>query len=255
MTNRQPTTDSRDQPVRPIKRRRSWPRFDLSVTQLVATALAAITATVVGSYLGVSGTVLGAAVASVVAAIGNAVYSHSLRSTRDRVREVVPVARFTGRPAVAPAGPPTGERPPVLPVSNPRRRERNPWRGIALGSISVFVAVLAVITGVEVVAGRPISDLVRGESGSGTSVFGDAPQTSGGGSTPSGTPTVTKTVTPSVIVTTPTATRTAPTVTKTVTPTATATPSTPATPSSPPTTPSSSSSPNTDPSGTASQVG
>jgi hypothetical protein len=76
------------------RRRGPWPHLELSGTQLVAAALAAVTATVAGSYLGVSGTVIGAALASVLTAVGNAVYGHSLRSTRDRVREVVPVGRF-----------------------------------------------------------------------------------------------------------------------------------------------------------------
>ena len=66
------------------------PTFGLSLTQLVATGLAAVTATVAASYLGVAGTVIGAAVASVLTAVGNAVYGTSLRTTRDRVREVVP---------------------------------------------------------------------------------------------------------------------------------------------------------------------
>jgi hypothetical protein len=255
MTKRQAPTDFRDQPAVPPERSRRRPRLDLSATQLVATALAAITATVVGSYLGVSGTVLGAAVASVVAAIGNAVYGHSLRSTRDRVREVVPAARFTGRPAVEPLGPLAPELLPVLPTPS-GRREHRPWRGIALGSISVFVAVLAVITGVEVVAGRPISDLVRGDSGSGTSVFGDDHQPSGGSSGPGAAPTVTKTVTPSVVVTTPTVTQTAPAVTKspTSTPTVTETPTAPASPSTPSSS-SSSKSTSTGPTDPASQVG
>jgi hypothetical protein len=91
----------------------------------------------------------------------------------------------------------------------------------------VFVAVLTAITGVEIVAGRPISDLVRGDSGSGTSLFGESRQTTGGGT--GGTPTVTKTVIPSVVVTTPTVTQTAPAVTETATPTVAQSPSAPAT--------------------------
>jgi hypothetical protein len=207
-------------------RRRVLPRFDLSATQLVATALAAITATIAGSYLGVSGTVIGAALASVVGAIGNAVYAHSLHSTRARVRQAVPSRRTAG-----PGREPSTDEPPVLPtpVRRPRRerREQSAWRGIAIGSIAVFVAVLTAITGVEIVAGRPISDLLRGDSGTGTSVFGESRQTTG--STTVTTPTVTKTVIPSVVVTTPTVTETAPAVTQTATPTVTESPSAPTT--------------------------
>jgi hypothetical protein len=213
------------------------------MTQLIATALAAITATIAASYLGVSGTVIGAALASVVSAVGNAVYGHSLRTTRDRVRVAVPVRtgarptrpdqdfRPAERPAAAPASPrpenAIAERPPVLPTPRPRpaRRERNAWRGVAIGAISVFVTVLAVVTGVEVVAGRPLADLVRGDAGSGTSVFGTGISNRGGGPSP----TVTKTVIPKVVITTPTVTQTAPAVTQTATPTATPTTSAPGT--------------------------
>ncbi|MDT4913419.1 MAG: hypothetical protein QOC66_2547 [Pseudonocardiales bacterium] len=201
------TPESKD-PAPPTRRR--WARFDLSATQLIATALAAITATIAASYLGVSGTVIGAAVASVVSAVGNAVYGHSLRSTRERVR----VRTVTGPPRVAPHASPD-------PVRVVTPRTKNVWRRIAIGSIASFVVVLAVVTGVEVVAGRPLSDLVRGDGGTGTSVFGDTG--SQGTTTPAPTPTVTRTVTPSVVVTTPTVTQTAPAVTKTATPTQTTT--------------------------------
>ena len=77
-------------------------RIQLSATQVIASALAAITATVAASYLGVAGTVIGAAVASVLTVVGNAVYSHSIQRTSERVRTVVPVAgRLAPRPASA----------------------------------------------------------------------------------------------------------------------------------------------------------
>jgi hypothetical protein len=212
------------------------PRFDLSATQLIATALAAITATIAASYLGVSGTVIGAALASVVSAVGNAVYGHSLRSTSERVRVDRVFLRERRQPGAAAApgeenvirdGPPTLPEPARTPTrSRQAARPQTAWRRIAIGSIASFVAVLAVVTGVEVVAGRPLSDLLRGDGGTGTSVFG----TAGGPAVtpPAGTPTVTRTVTPSVVVTTPTVTQTAPAVTTTATPTQTAAPSAPA---------------------------
>jgi hypothetical protein len=258
-------TTAESPPPKPPAARRGWAVFDLSATQLLATALAAVTATIAASYLGVSGTVIGAGVASVVSAIGNAVYGHSLRRTRERVR---------GRPlaiqdsdATHPAGARAPERAPVLPSPAPVRPSaagRNPWRGIAIGSLSVFAAVLAVVTGVEMVAGRPLSDLVRGEAGTGTSVFGTGTGTSTstgtstgtgtgtptGGTTPApGPPTVTRTVTPSVVVTTPTVTPTAPAPTGTATPTVTES-TTAAPPSSTAPAPSTA-----DPTGTPSQLG
>ncbi len=207
---------------------RFLPRFELSATHLLATALAAITATVAASYLGVAGTVIGAAVVSVMSAIGNAVYAHSLRSTHARVREVVPARRRT--PDASPAQGRSGGTAAAAREDNvavPRGR----WQRVAFGAVAVFVALLTLVTSVELVTGRPLSDLVRGDTGAGTSVFGDAT----GNSRP--VPTVTRTVVPAVQVVTPTVTRTAPAVTQTATPTVTDTPSAPSPPSSTPTTP------------------
>jgi hypothetical protein len=198
-------------------------RVDLSATQVLASALAAITATVAASYLGVSGTVIGAAVASVLTVTGNAVYAHSLRTTRDRVRATA------GRPPRS-VLPRTDDEPPVLPD-----RDRSPaspvWRRLAFGTVAVFTTVLTVVTGIELVAGRPISDLVRGQSGSGTTLF-DGNRTANKNTPVPPAVTVTRTVVPSVVVTTPTITRTAAPVTRTVPPTqpdpAPTTPSAPA---------------------------
>ena len=76
-----------------------------------------------------------------------------------------------------------------------------------------------VLTSVEVVSGRPLSDLLRGKSGSGTTVFGVVQQPASSHTpTPTGPVTVTQTVVPKVVTTTPTVTQTAPAVTVTPTP-------------------------------------
>lgn len=181
-------------------------RFSLSPTQVIASALAATTATVAASYLGVAGTVIGAAIASVVTVVGNAVYSHSIRRTGERVRDAVPLAaRWTRRTS------------PVTPLPVPRRaqqRRRGRWQVMAAACVGVFAGVLLVVTGVELVAGRPLTDVLQGKSGSGTTVFGDPSQPTQ--SVPA--PTTTVTVTPSVVVVTPTITVTTSPVTKTTTP-------------------------------------
>jgi hypothetical protein len=173
------------------------PRLQLTVTQVVASVLAAVTATVAASFLGVSGTVIGAAVASLLTVVGNAVYAHSLHRTKARVSTV------------------TG---PVL------------WRRIALTATGLFAVVLAVMTGVELVSGRPVSDLVRGTAGAGTTVFGSSQRAAGADTgTPAPQMTITRTVVPKVVITTPTVTRTAPVVTVTPTPTPTDVPTSGAT--------------------------
>jgi hypothetical protein len=182
------------------------PRIQLSATQVIASALAAITATVAASYLGVAGTVIGAAVASVLTVVGNAVYSHSIQRTSARVRTVVPAA---GRLAPRPA--------PAVIESAPGRPRRSAWSVMAAACVGVFAGVLVVITGVELVAGRPLTDVLHNKAGSGTSVLGDSHPTPQ-------TPTVT--ITPVVVTKTPTTTVTGTPVTTTVTPTHTAKPTT-----------------------------
>jgi hypothetical protein len=182
-------------------------RFSLSATQVVASALAATTATVAASYLGIAGTVIGAAIASVLTVVGNAVYGHSIRRTGEKVRDAVPIAaRWTPRAPV----------PEPAPV--PRRaagRRRGTWQVLAAACLGVFAGVLVVVTGVELIAGRPLTDVVRGTGGSGTTVFGDASQPTQSVPVP---PPTTVTVTPSVVVVTPTVTVTTAPVTKTTTP-------------------------------------
>ncbi|MDT4920044.1 MAG: hypothetical protein QOI15_946, partial [Pseudonocardiales bacterium] len=179
-------------------------RFELSATQLIASALAAVTATVAASYLGVTGTVIGAGLASVVSAIGTAVYTHSLRTTRARVRrdarpEPPGLAGLHPSAGLTLADSPADERKPEVP------RQQGRLQGVMIGALTVFVAVLVVVTGVEVVTGRPLSDLVRGDTGTGTTFFGDTQQAAA--DEPAPAPTVTQTVTPSVVVTTPTVTQ------------------------------------------------
>lgn len=186
--------------------------LQVSATQLIASALAAVTATIAASYLGVSGTVIGAAIASVVTVTGNAVYGHSLHRTSERVRTAVPTtARWL--PPVRPDADPAPPAPP---------RSGSPlMRPLAIAAVGVFAAVLALVTSVELVAGRPLSDLLRGKSGQGTTVFGTTHDVKSTPTQPA--PTVTQAVIPKVVQITPTVTQTAPPVTKTAAPTVTPT--------------------------------
>ncbi|HSK58814.1 MAG TPA: hypothetical protein VK935_07150, partial [Actinomycetospora sp.] len=64
----------------------------LTFPQIIASALAAATAAIMGSFVGVLGTIGGAAVASIVSTVGSALYQRSLEATRDRVKERLVVA-------------------------------------------------------------------------------------------------------------------------------------------------------------------
>jgi hypothetical protein len=74
--------------------REKRPRLNLTTSQVAASALAACCASVVASYLGVAGTVIGAAVGSIVATTGAAVYGHLFRRGSARLRSSL---QFNGR--------------------------------------------------------------------------------------------------------------------------------------------------------------
>ncbi|MGD9525371.1 hypothetical protein [Pseudonocardia sp.] len=161
---------------------------DITVNKVIAGAGAAATSAVVGSYLGAAGTVMAAALGSVVSMVGASVYQSYLDRTRDTVKakirlpgsqtvEVdepveVPAARTAadGAPPtellVAPAGDRAGGRSAaVSPVAV--RSARRPLFTVAAGVVLAFVIGMLVVTGVEWVKGSPLS---RSDSGSGTSV-------------------------------------------------------------------------------------
>ncbi|MGQ0577156.1 MAG: hypothetical protein ACT4RN_23580, partial [Pseudonocardia sp.] len=62
------------------------PAPDLTTTKVLAVAGAAATSAVMGSFLGATGTVAGAALGSVVRTVGTSVYQRYLDRTRDTVR-------------------------------------------------------------------------------------------------------------------------------------------------------------------------
>jgi hypothetical protein len=68
-------------------------RFDLSTNQVVASALATITAAVLASYVGVAGTLIGAAVGSAASTVGTAIYRYYLGRTGDTLRSAARAAQ------------------------------------------------------------------------------------------------------------------------------------------------------------------
>src|SRR5205814_8204229 len=80
------------------------PRFEISVPRVIAGALAAASAAVAASWLGVAGTVIGALVASLVASVTTALYSHPLEKSSQVIRETLPVFPMQ-RPDGSPDGP------------------------------------------------------------------------------------------------------------------------------------------------------
>ncbi len=76
-----------------------------SFTQVAASALAAVSAALISSTFGVAGTLIGAAIASIVASVGSTLYLASLRSTNERLRRMAVAAKRTDSPGALPSRP------------------------------------------------------------------------------------------------------------------------------------------------------
>lgn len=159
------------------------PALGISATQVAGSALAAVSAAVSASWLGVTGTLIGAAVASIVGTIGSAMYTYSLQRGGHVVRRgvVVPRLRGPGRATEdgaaeeqQPAGPsPAAQTPPVRRTPGSGRSRgwsALPWGRITLGAATVLVVALGALTVVEGLAGKPVSSFATGEDGGGTTL-------------------------------------------------------------------------------------
>lgn len=203
-------------------------RVQISGAHVAASAFAAISAAVVCSFFGVAGTILGTAITSLIVTTGSSLYSYSFRRTQARLRRLHQAGAAS---------------PPVTEVLKEVRRQgrglfaRVPWGLVLIGSLTVFVFSIGVVTAIEEEQGETLSALfgVSHASNSKCSVCAAvgtkhrAPK-----ATHSPTPKPTKTPSPTA---TPTAT---PTPSPSATPSATATtsPSPTGSPSTRPTPPS-----------------
>ncbi|HMG61555.1 MAG TPA: hypothetical protein VK599_01275 [Streptosporangiaceae bacterium] len=145
-------------------------RLDLSLVQVAASALAAVVAAVLASELGVYGTIAGAAVVSIGATTGAAVFQHLFRRTGEELRSRVPAGT-----AADPS--PAQQSLPGESVSTYRSGTRIRPKGrltYALVAGLVFALAMGAVTVVELVAGKPLAAVVRNEPGNGTSWGGAA---------------------------------------------------------------------------------
>jgi len=160
------------------------PKIDLSMSQTLGGALAAMTAAALGSRLGVGGTIIGAAVASIIAGVAGAFYTASLRTGRDKVKtvwtgriagtdtkaavDVVPetpvwdapeaaaetrvLPRTQGLPAQAALAAPSQGGPRQ--ATAPRKL---PWKGMLVGAFAVFAIAFVGLTAFELLSGSALS--------------------------------------------------------------------------------------------------
>lgn len=196
------------------------PRIEISWVQSAAGALAAVTSAVLLSTVGVAGTLIGAALGSLAATVGSAVYSYSLRRTHASVAaaQTVAAARIglaqsrvrqasvgvaAGRPdaehQLAEADDQLDRAQTVLedaaPSPSPEAESDSagwrqvlaglPWKRIVAVTTALFVTAMAVILAFELVSGRAVSSYTGGSDDRRTSIPG---LNGGGGATDRETP-------------------------------------------------------------------
>ncbi|MFH8366571.1 hypothetical protein [Streptomyces sp. NPDC018031] len=140
-------------------------RLELSVAQVAGSALAAVAAAVLASRLGVYGTIIGAGVVSVVATAGGSVFQHLFRRTGEQWREATAQARPRRR---APGGARPRRTGEYGAATTHGTRLRG-WKRTAVLTGAVFALAMATVTGIELFAGGPVSNVWGGDRG-GTTV-------------------------------------------------------------------------------------
>ncbi len=172
------------------------PRIELNWVQAVAGPLAAVTSAVLLSTFGVAGTLIGAALGSLVLTTGNAVYSYYLHVTRERVANAQMAAALRvglvqnrlrdASDSVTSEGPSPGAGALVdelgaadadLGRAQQELEEGDPddavpgwrsvlsglpWKRVLLVSVGLFVAAMAIILAFELVTGRAVSSYTGG---------------------------------------------------------------------------------------------
>ncbi len=147
-------------------------KLELNPVQVTASALAAVTSAVCLSTLGTAGTIIGAALGSVFATAGAALYSYSIRVSRERVARVqaAAVAKVNRRRV--------GESTAQIDVMEKAEEEgrrpawrealtRLPWKWIAMAAGAVFVITMLVLLSFELLTGRSVSTVTGGSDGGG----------------------------------------------------------------------------------------
>jgi len=190
------------------------PFLDLSATQLIGGSLAAATAAALGSRLGVVGTIVGAALVSVVSAVAGALYTQSLRRTHELIRaretlgareRLAMVGAVARRPTLRDEPhPDTQEIEAAVEDATPSIGSRVTWKHVAAAAGAFFVITALVVTGTELLTGRSldgssrttVSDVLKAGGSSGTS-DNEAPATQTPTTDPTGSVSVAPTTDPS----------------------------------------------------------
>ena len=190
------------------------PRVQIDWVKIFAGALAAVSSAVVLSTLGAAGTIVGAALGSVVVSVSSSLYSTGLARSRERVARAqglalqrVGVAQAEVRRANRRRASDTaveghlGHADEQLAQAQAELDELTsegaatrswgerlaalPWKRIALLTVGLFVVAMVAITVFELIAGQPVSNLTGGSHQRHGTTFSDI---GGGGKKQPATP-------------------------------------------------------------------
>ena len=175
------------------------PKLEIDWFKTLGGALAAVSSAVLLSTLGAAGTIIGAALGSIIVTVGGAVYSHGLAQSRARLAEAQTLTlRKVGvaQAEVRRASRRQGDDPAVdahlahadesldevkeeldeLEAPQPGWRDRFaglPWKRISLLAAAVFATALIAITAFELMAGQSVSSITGGTDGEDGTTIGN----------------------------------------------------------------------------------
>lgn len=164
--------------------------FGLSLSGIIAGALAAACSAVAASWLGVAGTVIGAVVGSVLVTVSTAVFKHPLERGTAVLRTTIPVSTIPGSSVPATTiqretpGPTTehtwssetetldssADRYAVAERHTYRAGRGLSWKRITVSALAALALCFVTLTGIELLLGRPVSSLIGNDNGGGTTV-------------------------------------------------------------------------------------
>jgi hypothetical protein len=172
-------------------------RLEINWIQAAGGALAAVSSAVLLSTVGVAGTIIGAAIGSVIVTVGNSVYPYYLAASKERVAAAAVVAKEaartrgrtrTGATSTTEMRMPADERDQAdeevreaeeTATQGTNWREifsKLNWKRIAVAAAGIFVLAMGAILTFELVSGHSVSSYTGGSSKDGprTSFGGDA---------------------------------------------------------------------------------
>lgn len=182
-------------------------KLDLSFAQLATGALSTVTVTIVSArFFGSAGTLTAGALTSMLSTSASAIYKHGVNRTTQKLKTV---RTRQWREVKGTDATPVDGGYTVTAEHTKRLPNWKMYGAIAGTAAAIFGGTAALMTGAEAAAGKPVSAIVQGKKGSGTSLFG-------GHISPAPTPTYSPT-TPPPSPTTSTESTPAPTISQSTT--------------------------------------